>query len=159
MSLTAVLLAFLPAIVRPKPGPEKSDRERELEGRVRELEEELDYVRLERDSARRRLDGAWDAMARLARERIGEWLEQAPPPGFGRMSAPEVDRMSQLAMQQVQAAAQYQGLANPLQQAAYQQMQAMNQQNFARLAGELIDCTGGGRAGHLAGTLGAIGGA
>lgn len=158
MSLaTTALLAFLPAIVRPKLAPEKSDRERELEGRVKELEGELDYVRLERDSARRRLDGAWDTMARLARERIGERLEPAPPPGFGRMSAPEVDRMLQLAAMQQQAqAAQYQqGLANPL-----AQMQAM-QNSYAHPwgAGELIDCTGGGRARHLAGMLGAIGGA
>lgn len=172
MSLaTTVLLAFLPAIVRPKPEPEKSDRgpglrwarEKRLEAERDALKEELEYARLERDSARRRLDDAWDMLARLGNQRIGERLEVG--------AVTPASQAQYAAMQQMQQAIAYQqGLANPQQQAAYQQMQAMNAQNFAGLAGvamareagwtgELIDCTGGGRARYLAGVFGAIGGA
>jgi leucyl-tRNA synthetase len=75
MSLaTSLLLAFMAPIVRPKPAPEKSDRERELEGEVLRLNAELERawarneeLALERDSARRRLDeGAM--LARLSQE-------------------------------------------------------------------------------------------
>lgn len=118
MSLaTSLLLAFLPAIVRPKPEPEKSDRERELEGRVQELEEALELARLERDSARRRLDDAWDMLARLGNQRIGERLEAVTPAQQHRRM------LAQYAAQQAQqAAANYQQLANPLLQAAQQAM-------------------------------------
>lgn len=120
MSLTTLLLAFLPAIVRPKLEPEKGQRERELEERCEGLEEELELCRAERDSARRRLEDAQAMLARMAQAQIADRL-------YGRIE----ERQAQLQQAQHLAALAYQqGLANPLQQAQYNMQQAMNAQNF-----------------------------
>jgi hypothetical protein len=135
MSLaTSLLLAFLPAIVRPKPEPEKIDRNRELEGEVRRLHAELERawarneeLALERDSARRQEPAriaAYQQAAAALMQQQGALMQQ------------------QGALMQQQAALMQQQ-ANPL--GLYQEM---NAQAFAH-------CVPGRHEALLGGVLGA----
>ena len=110
MSLTTLLLAFLPAaIVRAKPQPEKSDRETELEAELKRARHDLDVMRTELDRALARKDERDEAWRQLALAR--------PP----LMQNP----LALLGLQNQQAAQQQ------LMAAQYQMQAAMNAQNFA----------------------------
>jgi regulator of replication initiation timing len=129
MSLTTLLLALAPAIIRARPQPEKSKREVELEALVARREDEIEGLKVElervlrrneelvveRDSARRRLDEAY-ATASIDRRLNGH----ARP-------AREAEALAYQGL----AAEQYQGLQNQLNAAQYNAQQAMNAQNLA----------------------------
>lgn len=107
MSLTSLMLAFLPAFIQPKRERDKTAREAELERRVEELEGEIDrLLRLNERAA--------------GRIRELEAFAVAPPGAFVRIEEFELARRhgAQMAAQQ--------NMANPLAHA--QMLQVMNQQ-------------------------------
>lgn len=157
MSLTTLLLAFLPAIVRPKPEPEKSAREKELEGEIDRLlllnesaAGRILVLEAERDSWRRRCEEARDM---LERDRIDRRLEEAMRQAnqamnqaqncFGMQPGPFADAVTpatpQQQLAQYQQAAQY-GLAQSQGLAQYQAQQAQQAQNcFGMRPGPFAD--------------------
>lgn len=127
MSLTTLLLAFLPAVVQARREPEKSKREKALEAERDALQAELERAWAEVASWRRRFDESQEMLERLARDRIDRRLHEPPFP---------TPLQQQLAQYQ-------QGLANAQANAQYQAQQAMNAQNYGLLGAQNLafhDC-------------------
>lgn len=131
-----MLLALLPAIVQPRRERKKTEREKELESDLERAWRRNEELVIERDHARLEL-------YRMSQARIEERLN----PLVSYQSGEGACQMAQY-LQAQQAAAQA-----SFNQQGWQNYAAMqNAQNaHAWGLGELIDCTGGGRARHLAG--------